>query len=181
MANAIQKLLQNTLGDGARSSKFECYINFADSDLIEINTNVLVKTAQFPGKSHSVIDLKFKGRTIPVKGQVKYDNTWTCSFYLTEDHGVKKAFEDWIESIDQQHNMSNRLSTEIQNAQTDRYMTDMSISQLDFDGSEEKIEYRLYNVFPKSVSFVDVDYSAVGTMLEITVEFSYSHFDTFKK
>ena len=34
----------------------------------------------------------------------------------------------------------------------------------------------MHNAFPKSVSSVDVDYSSTGSILEFTVEFSYSHY-----
>ena len=183
MANQIQNILHSTLGDGARSTKFECMIiinkdslrsQISDQDLV-----YHVKTSQFPGKSNEVIDLKFKGRTIPIKGQVKYDNTWSCTFYLDENHILKKSFEDWIESLDQVHNMSRNLDESVLKAQKDEssYATSMSIIQKDFHGDTDKSKYTLYNVFPKSVSSVDTDYSSVGTILEYTVEFSYSHYD----
>ena len=182
MSSVIQNLLNETLGDGARSTKFECVINFKNNQLFPKSSDIqyLVKTSQFPGKSHDVIDLKFKGRTIPIKGQVKYDNTWTCTFYLTQDHELKKAFEDWLESLDQVHNM-NEPSDNIKASQeinkNSGYIMDMQILQMDFHGSQNTAIYNLFNVFPKSISSVDIDYSAVGTILEFTVEFSYSHYD----
>ena len=185
MSSVIQNLLDNVIGDGARSSKFECFINIGRESLIENEAEnyVMVKTSQFPGKTHETIDLKFKGRSIPVKGQTKYDNTWTCTFYLTQDHKLKKAFEEWIESIDQVHNLRNIESGsrvgKAQVANQEGYTTWMKIAQLDFDGSQETCVYELYDVFPKSVSAVEVDYSATGTILEFTVEFSYSHYRAF--
>jgi hypothetical protein len=182
MSSVIQNLLDNTLGDGARSSKFECSIIVTPPSLFRDGKEItiLTKTSQFPGKSHDVIDFKFKGRTIPIKGQTKYDNTWSCTFYLTENHMLKKTFEDWIESLDQQHNFS-EPSFSVDEAQTyndtDGYVTNMTIDQLDFDGKDTTAVYTLYNVMPKSVSGIDVDYSAVGQILEFTVEFSYSHYD----
>lgn len=182
MSSVVQNILDKTVGDGARSTKFECFINFQapifDNEEEMIH---LVKTSQFPGKSHDVIDLKYKGRTIPIKGQVKYDNTWTCTFYLTQDHLLKKSFEDWIEAIDQVHNMSSKLNSNVQSAQVfhgnNGYTSIMQIAQMDFHGSQQTAKYTMFNVFPKSVSAVDVDYSAVGTILELTVEFSYSHYE----
>lgn len=188
MASFVQNMLDGIIGDGARSSKFECFINFADSRLISSERNIyaLVKTSQFPGKSHDVIDLKFKGRTIPVKGQVKYDNTWTCTFYTTKDHELKKALEDWIESLDQQHNVM-PVSEEVYAAQQknnvivgDGYTSTLRIAQMDFNGSDETIIYELYHCFPKSVSAIDVDYSSVGTISEFTVEFSYAYYTSKK-
>lgn len=182
MSTAIQNLLHTALGDGARSTKFDCLVMFTSPSLfVGGELAALVKTAQFPGKSHEVIDVKFKGRNIPIKGQVKYDNTWTCTFYLTEDHKLKKGFEDWIESLDQKHNVK-EVSSAIHDAQENNkingYTTTMTIYQLDFEGRKQKVAYHMRYAYPKSVSMVEVDYSAVGTVLEFTVEFSYAYYDT---
>lgn len=185
MSSVIQNLLDNALGDGARSTKFECFINFKADGIFANQQDIvaLTKTSQFPGKTQEVIDMKFKGRSIPIKGQVKYDNTWSCTFYLTQDHALKKGFEDWIEAIDQNHNMSDELSPAIRGAQKQHeasgYTTQMSLAQMDFSGTQQTVLYNLYNVFPKSVSAIDVDYSEVGSITEVTVEFSYSHYDVY--
>lgn len=184
MSSVIQNLLQSTIGDGARSSKFECFIHFRDSALFPKERDILslVKTAQFPGKTLDTIDLKFKGRSIPIKGQVKYSNTWSCTFYTTEDHELKKGFEDWIESIDQQNNIKD-VDSKVNNAQMTNwlggYTSLIRIAQLDFNGGQDTVIYNLYNCFPKSVSGINLDYSNQGPVLEFTVEFSYSHFDSF--
>lgn len=182
MSSVIQNLMQHTLGDGARSAKFDCVILFASPTLFNSgDMAVLVKTSHFPGKSHDVIDFKYKGRSIPLKGQTKYDNTWTCTFYLTEDHKLKKGFEDWIESIDQKHNIK-KVSKDIRDAQKQYssigYTSTMSIYQLDFNNEKQRVAYHLRYAFPKSVSKVEVDYSVVGAILEYTVEFSYAYYDT---
>lgn len=180
MADVIQDMLQQALGDVARSTKFEAYLNFNTPALGPTNTEVYmqVKTAAFPGKTYEPYDLKFKGRSIPIRGQVKYENTWSCSFYLTEGHELKIAFEDWIESLDQTQNMSSTLSSAVRSGQAQglNFASEISVAQMDFSGEGQTAVYTLHNVFPKSVSSVPVDYSAVGTTLEFTVEFSYSHY-----
>lgn len=181
MSSAIQNILDNVIGDGARSTKFECVISFPGSDLFEGQNDIyaMVKTSQFPGKKHETIDLLYKGRTIPIKSQTNYDNTWSCTFYLTQDHRLKMAFENWIESIDQKHNIKEDNEAVIN---TKSYMKDngytlnMLIAQKDFSGNDDTCVYELFNCFPKSVSTVDVDYSAIGAITEFTVEFSYVYF-----
>lgn len=181
MSNVIQNLLDRAVGEGARGTKFESFINFSHPALMK-NDDVymMVKSSSFPGKSHDVIDLKFKGRTIPIKGQVKYDNTWSCTFYLTEDHALKRAFENWIESLDQQNSMSMQIDENAVRAQQlgTNYSTTLAIAQLNFEADRTTAIYNLYNAFPKSVSSVEVNYESIGTILEFTVEFAYSHFDS---
>jgi hypothetical protein len=172
MANVVQTMINSALGDGARSTKFECIIGLDSFKAGSKMLSAVVKTASFPGKSHEVIDLKFKGRNIPIKGQTKYENTWSCTFYLDEMHSLKKAFEDEIESLDV-HNFGDNIIPG-----KSSYARTLTVIQLDFDGSQQTAVYNLYNVFPKSVSQVDVDYSEVGKVQEFTVEFSYSHFDS---
>ena len=179
MANVIQTMINDALGDGARSTKFDCIIGLDTFLPGSKMLSAVVKTASFPGKSHEVIDLKFKGRNIPIRGQSKYENTWSCTFYLDEMHSLKKAFEDEITSLDI-HNFD-RVTGVVRSAQrrnSKNYARQLTIVQLDFDGSQQTAVYNLYNVFPKSVSQVDVDYSEVGKVQEFTVEFSYSHFDS---
>lgn len=178
MADIVQEMMQIALGDGARSTKFEAYINFSASIMKPHDTDVYlnVKTSSFPGKTADIIDLKYKGRSIPIKGQVKYDNTWTCTFYLTEGHELKLAFEDWIESLDQTQNMSSDLNENVIAGKNAKYTTEVMLAQFDFHGEDQTSVYTIHNAFPKSVSAVEVDYSSVGTLLEYTVEFSYSHY-----
>ena len=179
MANVVQTMINDALGDGARSTKFDCVIGLDTFLPGSRMLSAVVKTASFPGKSHEVIDLKFKGRNIPIRGQTKYENTWSCTFYLDETHSLKKAFEDEISSLDI-HDFGD-INTKIYMGQirnqTD-YARTLTVVQLDFDGTQKTAVYNLYNVFPKSVSQVDVDYSEVGKVQEFTVEFSYSHFDS---
>lgn len=180
MANVIQTMINNSLGDGARSAKFDCIIGLDTYGPGSKMLSSFVKSASFPGKSHEVIDLKFKGRNIPVRGQTKYENTWSCTFYLDEMHTLKKSFEDAIEALDEVHNFDD-VTFNVYNKQlsnTTRYSNTLTIVQLDFDGTQETAIYNLYNVFPKSVSQVDIDYSEVGKVQEFTVEFSYSHFES---
>lgn len=179
MANVVQTMINDALGDGARSTKFDCVIGLDTFLPGSRMLSAVVKTASFPGKSHEVIDLKFKGRNIPVRGQTKYENTWSCTFYLDETHSLKKAFEDEISSLDI-HDFGD-VNTKIYMGQIrneTNYARTLTVVQLDFDGTQQTAVYNLYNVFPKSVSAVDVDYSEVGKVQEFTVEFSYSHFDS---
>jgi len=179
MANVIQTMINSALGDGARSTKFDCIIGLDTFSAGSKTISALVKTASFPGKSHEVIDLKFKGRNIPVRGQTKYENTWSCTFYLDEQHSLKKAFEDEIESLDYHaYADTNSVIAKAKSRNKKKYARTLTIVQLDFDGSQQTAVYNLYNVFPKSVSQVDVDYSEVGKVQEFTVEFSYSHFES---
>lgn len=181
MAQVYQTKINRILGDGARATKF-AITGITDPFDTKQDKYLIIKTAQFPGKFHDVIDFKYKGRNIPIKGQTRYDNTWTCSFYLEESHELRDMFMNWIEALDQQHNMSDNLSRDVIVAKNrfnfSSYTSTITLVQVNFDDdAQHTASYQLYNAFPKSVSSVELDYSNTGTILEYTVEFSYSHFN----
>jgi len=173
MSTFYQNLLQSVIADGARSTKWEVEINIDSSIFVEYqNIPIMAKTSSFPGLEHSTTDIKFKGRSIPVKSQIKYTQTWDCTFYLTENHKLKKAFHDWIINQDI-HNYSGSDVSEINN----NYYTDIVIKQLNFDLDEERSAYKLYNCFPINISNSEINYESLGEVLEFTVTFAYSYFE----
>ncbi len=180
MSSAIQNLLQKTLGDIARPTKFEAFFRLTDeeSTVNPADITVQVKTASFPAKSHTPIDFKFKGRSIPIKGQTKYTQTWECTFHLTENHKLKNAFELWIEALDQKHNYPTDLNglEMLQITHEEGYVSSIDIYQKNFDDDYSTAKYSLYNVFPIEVSPIQTNYESVGQTQEFTVTFSYSHF-----
>jgi len=187
MSSKIQNILDGVLGDVARSTKFEVLFTFTDSTSnIRADEIIMMgKTASFPGKTHTTIDLKYKGRSIPIKGQTKYTQTWDCTFYLTEDHGLKKAFENWIEALDQHHNYNDAVNEAVRRTQKNHnknaYTTQLKINQRNFSDERDTIEYTLLNAYPTEVSQVQTNYESRGELLEFTVTFSYSHFTSENK
>ena len=186
MATIIQNLVEHALGDGARSAKYECLIALPDNTFFPDNNAIttLTKTSSFPGKTHEIVDLKFKGRSIPVKGQVKYTQTWECTFYLSEDHALKTAMEVWLEALDQQHNYADLSVEDNNNVQSmqkflnayNNYTYPLVIQQLNFELDYAPITYVMHNAFPTAISQVEVSAESVGTILEFTVTFAYSHY-----
>ena len=182
MSDFIQNVLERTVGDGARSTKFEALFTFTDinNQLTKEEQLAMCKTASFPSKSHTTIDLKYKGRSIPIKGQTKYTQEWECTFYLTEDHKLKKAFENWIEALDQKHNYLDVTESTVlpglQKQHLRGYATDISVIQRNFTDERNTAQYTLHNAFPITISEVATSYESRGEILEFSVTFAYSHF-----
>jgi len=180
MSSAIQNILEQTIGDGARPTKYEAVIHFSDSSL-GLDTaavSATCKTSSFPGKTHSKIDFKYRGRIIPIRGQTKYTQVWDCTFYLTEDHYLKNTFENWIESLDGTNNYFDTTSNkDIETAKLQKsYVKDMIITQLDFNDTRATAKYTIHNAFPISVSSVATDANNTGAISEFAVSFAYSHY-----
>lgn len=180
---AVQELFKKVLGDGARASKFDLIFQFAapsQHDTNEENVPMLVKATQFPAKGHRKIDFLYKGRNIPIRGQVAYNNEWRCTFYLTEDHALKRAFENWIEALDEtvhfNENLDDGVDSIIDHFAEHSYTSDIKLYQVSFDESVKTSQYVLYNVFPVEVSPIDVSYESSNEILTFDVTFAYSHF-----
>lgn len=184
MATHYQNLLNSTLGDGARATKFDVQMFFASPDVLtDYEASVhLAKATTMPGKSHDIIDLKYKGRSIPVKGQVKYNQTWEVTYYLAEDHKFKKEIELWIESLDQQHNYHyrkqdiNGLAGAQKYNSENGYTASAKVVQRNFDNTQDTAVYTLYNLFPITTTSIEYSAEAVGQVQEFTVTFMYSHY-----
>lgn len=182
MSSAIQNILQGALGDGARASKFDVLLAFSNTSLYDQQTaSTLVKSTSFPGKSHTIIDFKYKGRSLPIKGQTKYSQTWECSFYLTQDHGLKAAIETWMEALDQQHNYltdkeDKNMDVVQKTHNQNKYTTTVTLYQLNFDGDQKTTAYELFNVFPIEITPIQYSSESAGQVQEFSVTFAYSHF-----
>jgi hypothetical protein len=183
VSSAIQNILERTIGDGARATKFEVVFEFTNPNSVFDKDSILsmAKAAGFPSKANTTIDFKFKGRPIPLKGQTKFTQLWEVSFYLTEDHKLKNAFEVWIEALDQKHNyydVTDTLGvTDTQLSHSNNsYVREIKIHQKNFDDNSITAEYTLHNAFPTQVSAVQTSYESIGQIQEFTVIFAYSHF-----
>lgn len=171
--DALKGMDLKQVGDGARQTKFDVQLVLQGSrneGVLSEWFNVLVKTASLPSLKSDVVEMKYRGQTIPLAGRVHYDNTWSCTMYLQNDHQLKMHLENWM--IDMQTNHVSRSKDSIVSG----YKT-ISIFQRDFQDSQSIVRYDLMHVFPKSISAVELDYSQQGNLLEVTVEFGYQYYD----
>ena len=181
MASGVQNKIDQFLGDGARSTKFSCTFQFNDpysfpsADAVA----VAIESTSFPNVEHQIIEFKYKGRTVPIRGQVRYPQEWECSFYLTEDHALKKAFEAWIVALDEQHYYeTNPHSDEkrLRNANSKSFIKDIAIYQFNFSAKNQMAKYILHNAFPIRTSSVQLTSQGPGEVEKFTVTFAYSHY-----
>ena len=181
--SSTSDLIHAAIGEGARSTKFDVAFQFTNPSMYPSaqNVAVMVKTTSFPAKQHQTIDFKYAGRSIPIRGQVKYSNTWECTFYLPQDHSIKKAFESWIDALDETVYFEQTPSVDVSRTRSlhnrSGYSTDIAIYQLDFTGQNQVARYTLHNVFPIEVQPVTVNSDGPGDIEELSVTFSFSHYE----
>ena len=161
--------LKAVLGAGARASKYTINFNFPSAVSITSDSrsvDILCKATTFPSMTIGQIEVFNQGRKLPLPGDTTFTNTWTLTFYNTEDHNVRRDMIAWAVASDNfQANMHSGVPGSI--------MTDLSVSQLDSAGNVTAT-YTFHNAFVQEVAEVSVGDDQVDTMQEFDVTFSFS-------
>ena len=134
----------------------------------------MCKGASLPAQTIANIDVPFRGRIFKVAGDRTIE-PWTITVINDEDFGLRNAFEQWTEVIA-------NLDTNIGATSPDAYMVNATVYQLgrgstkaskssDGTGNVVLKEYEFLNIFPTSVSAIDLSYDTGDTIEEFTVEF----------
>ena len=169
-------------GGGARPNLFEVELTTFptgiswDADKFKY----LCKAAALPGSNVASIDVPFRGRTFKVAGDRTID-TWTVTIINDEDFKLRRAFESWTELIAK---LDNNLGATNPGA----YMSNATVYQLGRGsqinsstnaGADSSIlaAYQFIDIFPTSVSPIDLSYDSGDTIEEFTVEFQVQSYE----
>jgi hypothetical protein len=151
------------------------------------NFSIMCKAAQLPASTIASIDVPFRGRTLKVAGDRTIEN-WSITVINDEDFGIRNAMEAWMNAIA-------RLSNNTGAVNPSSYMTDAFVYQLGRGYSSgrysttnstssdgEKVTalkaYKFLDIFPVSLSAIDLSYDSGDTIEEFTVEFAVQSFES---
>jgi hypothetical protein len=169
-------------GGGARPNLFEVELTTFptgiswDADKFKY----LCKAAALPGSNVASIDVPFRGRSFKVAGDRTID-AWTVTVINDEDFKLRRAFESWTELIAK---LDNNLGATNPSA----YMSNATVYQLGRgstlnstanSGTDSSIlaAYQFIDIFPTSVSPIDLSYDSGDTIEEFTVEFQVQSYE----
>ena len=179
MASSNVSSFLQTIGQGVKPNMFLIDVQFPQQIALETEdqnlTNILCKSAALPGSNLGVIEVPFRGRTVKIAGDRTFD-TWTTTFFNDKDFKLRSFFEQWANSINTHEGNTAPLFTP---DNTNGYMADLGVKQLEKDASEEGAilrEYTLKYCFPTNVSPIDLAYDSNDQIEEFTVEWQYSYF-----
>ena len=167
-------------GGGARSNLFEVTISSipaAAGTLKLENFIMLCKASNLPGSSVASIDVPFRGRIFKVAGDRTFD-AWSITVINDNDFAIRKVMEDWMQHIAQYKDASGVTSP------TD-YMASATVQQLSRNKSTMTAtsgggivvarEYTFQDIFPTSVSAIDLSADNSNAIEEFTVEFQVNY------
>jgi len=182
MANSVSSILYLAGGDIARPANYTTRLtfppNFASKLGVGNNFDILCSSVTIPTIKNEILEFKYKGHNIPIKGRSDYERSVSVTFMLDAGHLLKNDFDTWIASMDvtyvnpsNETQLLNKINAGVQN------FGSMKVIGKNFS-DVNVVEYLFEGLFPSSVSGVEFNGETVSTTLSITVEFSFSTFSS---
>lgn len=172
MVNKVNQL-KALIGAAARPNKYRvtfdvptAVVYAKDNHSTGRTFDILCKATTFPSMTIGQIELFNQGRKLIIPGDTSYTNTWTLTFYQTEDHAIRKAMIAWMKRAD--HWQGNSHSGEPSNV-----MTDLNVEQLDSDGNPT-VMYTFHNAFVQEIGEITLGDDQQDTAMEFDVTFSFT-------
>ena len=177
----ISQFKSQLIGGGARPNLFEVELTTLPAGIAwpADNFRYMCKAAQLPASVIANIDIPFRGRIFKVAGHRTIE-PWSITVINDEDFRIRKAMEEWVDFIAK---LENNLGATDPNA----YMVNAKVFQLgrgatpssqNNNGDRNAVlrEYEFIDIFPTSVSSIDLSYDSSDTIEEFVVDFAVQSF-----
>ena len=173
----ISQFKSALIGGGARPNLFEVELTTLPNGVAwdADNFRYMCKASSLPASNIAAIDVPFRGRIFKVAGDRTIE-TWSVTVINDEDFKLRNAFEQWMEQIAK---LDNNLGATL----PESYMTNATVFQLgrgsspsskNSDGNANAIlkQYEFIDIFPTSISAIDLSYDSSDAIEEFTVDFN---------
>ena len=177
----ISQFKSQLIGGGARPNLFEVEVTTLPAGIAwpADNFRYMCKAAQLPASVIANIDIPFRGRIFKVAGDRTIE-PWSITIINDEDFRIRKAMEEWVDFIAK---LENNLGATDPSA----YMVNAKVFQLgrgaapssqNNSGDRNAVlrEYEFIDIFPTSVSSIDLSYDSSDTIEEFVVDFQVQSF-----
>ena len=177
----ISQFKSQLIGGGARPNLFEVELTTLPAGIAwpADNFRYMCKAAQLPASVIANIDIPFRGRIFKVAGDRTIE-PWSITIINDEDFRIRKAMEEWVDLIAK---LENNLGATDPSA----YMVNAKVFQLgrgstpsskNSAGDRNAVlrEYEFIDIFPTSVSSIDLSYDSSDTIEEFVVDFQVQSF-----
>jgi|TARA_B100000427_G_scaffold200311_1_gene166502 hypothetical protein len=189
VTNTLTQFKSILKGGGARPNLFEVSIPRFPGQTKEAQTDLqfLVKGTSLPESTVGLVEVPFRGRTFKVAGDRTFA-PWSITVINDTDFAIRNAMEDWVQTIAQyQDGSGSTLPTD--------YMRDAEVIQLFRNKTDMKKtggndvrnntnyagRYKFYDIWPTSISAIDLSYDSSDVIEEFTVEFQVNYWAPFRK
>ena len=170
------------IGGGARPNLFEVELTTLPAGIAwdADNFRYMCKAAQLPASQIANIDVPFRGRIFKVAGDRTVDQ-WSVTIINDENFRLRNAFEEWV-------NLIANLDTNLGATDPSAYMVNAKVYQLGRGSSPNSQtnagnansvlkEYEFQDIFPTTVSAIDLSYDSTDAIEELTVDFQVQSYN----
>ena len=188
--NTLSQFKTQLAGGGARPNLFKVNLDsFPGRTQAAANQlEFLVKGAQLPESTVGLIEVPFRGRTFKVAGDRTFA-PWSITVINDTDFAIRNAMETWMQTIAQYQDGSGSTTPS-------SYMKEATVTQLNRSpsnlgsnsraGTESPSSnvagiYKFYDIWPSSISAIDLSYDSSDVIEEFTVEFQVNYWAPFSK
>ena len=168
-------------GGGARPNLFEVTFGNIPGAAGTLPANdfiMLCKAANLPGSTIASIDVPFRGRIFKVSGDRTFD-PWSITVINDIDFGIRKVMEDWMQHIAQYKDASGATdpTSYMASATVQQLSRNLSTVGATSGGGATVVarEYTFQDIFPTSVSAIDLSADSSNAIEEFTVEFQVNY------
>jgi hypothetical protein len=191
--STIQKFKSTLIGGGARPNLFEVRIpgSIPGGGVLDDDFSILCKASQLPASNIGMIDVPFRGRNFKVAGDRTFDE-WSVTVINDESFRIRRTFEDWMNFIGQYGDASGATNP-------NSYMVSAYVKQLTRTPSNIRTTgenagtgnglnvavpetiYKFHDIFPTSLSAIDLSYDSSNVIEEFTVSFQVQYWTPASK
>ena len=170
------------IGGGARPNLFEVELTTLPAGIVwdADNFRYMCKAAQLPASQIANIDVPFRGRIFKVAGDRTVDQ-WSVTIINDENFRLRNAFEEWV-------NLIANLDTNLGATDPSAYMVNAKVYQLGRGSTPQSTtnagnansvlkEYEFQDIFPTTVSAIDLSYDSTDAIEEFTVDFQVQSYN----
>ena len=169
-------------GGGSRPNLFEVELTTLPAGIAwdADNFRYMCKAAQLPASTIANIDVPFRGRIFKVAGDRTVDQ-WSVTVINDENFRLRNAFEEWV-------NLIANLDTNLGATDPSAYMVNAKVYQLGRGSTPQSTtnagnansvlkEYEFQDIFPTTVSAIDLSYDSSDAIEEFTVDFQVQSYN----
>ena len=177
----ISQFKSQLIGGGARPNLFEVELTTLPAGIAwpSDNFRYMCKAAQLPASVIANIDIPFRGRIFKVAGDRTIE-PWSITVINDEDFRIRKAMEEWVDRIAKLENNLGATdpSAYMVNAKVFQLGRGATVSSSTNAGDRNAVlrEYEFIDIFPTSVSSIDLSYDSSDTIEEVVVDFAVQSF-----
>ena len=162
----IDEFKAQLIGGGPRLNRFRVFIPRSGNRI-----EFLCKAAEIPAATLGEIPVNFRGHILKLAGDRTFED-WSVTIINDSEFSARSSLEAWQQDIQE-------LDSGVGMASNDYLLSRAFVEQL---GKDDAVlaRYEFFNMYPKNIAAIELNYETVDALEEFTVDFTYSHWERVK-